>query len=150
MQWTHDKEMRDAVDRTALEVSVGNDNVNQAVRTECLKEVKSMAKSLNEERIASASASRKIKELEASVNNLTAGDPEAKTLRDQMELEMLKWHQRYKNRILETQNIKEELEVQKAEVVMKNGVIKNMLDDATKRVTSTDFTSEADSYSSHH
>lgn len=114
------------------------------VRTECLKEVDSMAQSLNEERIASASAIRRIKELETSVNNLSAGDPEAKELRDQMELEMLKWHQRYDTQVRETKSIKEELETQKAEVVTKEGVIRNMLDDATKKVTGTNFTSETD------
>ena len=136
--------MQDAVDRTAINVSAENDNTVQAVWTECLAEVDSMAKKLNDERIASATASRRIKELEDRVRNLSAGDPEAKKLRDQMELEMLEWHQRYQNQILETQSVKEELEVQKAEVAMNNGVIKNMLDDATKRVTSIDSASEAD------
>lgn len=55
---------------------------------------------------------------------------------------MLKWHQRCQDQILETQSIKEELEVQKAEVVMKDGVIKTMLDDATKRVSSTGSTDD--------
>lgn len=144
MQLTHEKEMQDAVDRTAIDVPAENDNTIQAVRTECLKEVDSMAKKLNAERIASATASRSIKELEEKnlrleerVRNISAGDHEAKKLQDQMEQEMLKWHQRYQSQILETQSVKEELEVQNAEVVMKNGVIKNMLDDATKRVTST-------------
>lgn len=48
MQLTHEKEMKDAVDRTAINVSAENGNTVQAVMTECLKEVESMAKELNE------------------------------------------------------------------------------------------------------
>ena len=70
MQLTHEKEMQDAVGRTALEASAENDHTVQAVRVECLKEVDSMAKNLNDERIASAAASRRIKELEETDERL--------------------------------------------------------------------------------
>lgn len=82
MQEKHQRELRAAVDRAALEVSMDNDATVGSIRAELNAEITALSKTLYEERIELAKADAEIKTLKAKLSGQNSVDKELHENRD--------------------------------------------------------------------